>query len=79
MDGRLIGGLVRRVDIIEIVDGYGQARPAVAAGASEMRLDPRNRPAVARACKREAWRMVRRVALSANQAGGARRGVGMPD
>src|SRR6516164_11038122 len=38
-----------------------KAWPAVAADASEMRLDPRNRPvnspAVARACKREAWHM----------------------
>ena len=30
---------------------------AVAADASEMRLDPRNRPALARMCKREAWHM----------------------
>src|SRR5262249_4081822 len=37
-----------------------KAWPSVAADASEMRLDPRNRPvnrpAVVRACNREAWR-----------------------
>src|SRR5262252_4734170 len=33
------------------------AWPAVVADASEMRLDPVNRPAVVRACNREAWRV----------------------